>query len=168
MSMHIVAKFISAVCLALELGLPRMLQQWMRAPWWERTPHSCWHSPYRAGSCSHIFGSPSGAGSHQQPGGPKSFSKGLGLLGRMGAHTRSGEPWKWTRGAKGDEREDGFLASTKSGWRNPLTCWFGEKGLRSEGYFVWVYVMFELSPTLICDLYFTVVFYCCLWHLKKR
>lgn len=51
------------------------------------------HSPYQAGSCSHIFGSPAGAGSHQQPGGPKSFSKGLGLPGRMGADTPSGEPW---------------------------------------------------------------------------
>lgn len=42
-SMHTVAKFICAVCLALELDFPRMLQQWTRGTWWEWTPHSCWH-----------------------------------------------------------------------------------------------------------------------------
>lgn len=167
MSMHIVAKFISAVCLALELGLPRMLQQWMRGPWWERTPHSCWHC--RCLSIAHTEQEVAptylavllGQGATSNLVAPNPFLKdwvsveGWALtppvvgLGNEHVEQREMRGWFPCQHQQWMEKSSNLLVWRKgpSRWRIFFFC-----------------AVFELSPTLICDLYFTVVFYCCLWH----
>lgn len=123
------------------------------------------HSPYRAGSCSRIFGRPVGAGSHQQLVAPNPFLKdwvsleGWALtppvvsLGNEHVEEREMRGWFPCQHQQWMEKSSNLLVWRKgpSRWRIFFFC-----------------TVFELSPILICDLYFTVVFLMLFAALKKE
>lgn len=172
MAMHIVAKFISAVCLALELGFPRILQQWMRGPWWEWTPHSCWHC-----------GCLSTAHTKREV-----VSMTLAILRRQGAASNSVAPdpflndrvssegWvltplgvsTWSTGRWEGKQIGVASLLVDSGWRNPLKYWFRGRAFKVKNVYIFYWSLFELCPALICDLYFIVVFIVVVVGLKKN
>lgn len=146
MSMHIVAKFICAVCLALELDFPRMFQQWMRGPWREQTPHSCWHW-----GCQ-------GTAHTEQEVAPTYLAvlREHGATGNLAAPIPSNDsvsfegwgpasPVARLRNEHLEQREMRKKTNRlwlpcqyQQLWRNPLTCWFGKKGLQGEECFSFV------------------------------
>lgn len=156
----------------------------MRGPWWEQTPHSCWHWGCLGTTHTVWEAAPTYLAVLLGPGATGNLatpdpSKMIGSSSEDGSqHSRrqglemNMEQREMRRKKK--KKSCGFFARTNSGWRNPLTCWFERKGLQGEEYFSFVQslnsaLIWFLIYISLCFFLVVVVFgYLIFWETKSN